>query len=91
MPSGTCTICGCTDHRPCFGAPGDGTIEAAFVQRLVPDHDLLAVGRTCMWLDSAQTLCSAHSAGELARHGFAVARHGNGLFEFGLGFGGDPC
>ncbi len=89
--SGTCVICGCTDDRPCLGAAVSSVVEVAWVKRLVSERELLAPGTTCSWLDSAQTFCSAHSAGELAVHGFAIARHGNGLFEFGLGFGGDPC
>jgi hypothetical protein len=92
MPSGTCVICGCTDDRPCLGAAVYASVlEVAWVCRLVPDQDLLNAGETCMWLDGGHTICSAHPAEELAEFGFAVARHGHGLFEFGLGFGGDPC
>jgi len=82
----TCIICGCSDDRPCLGAAIFASIvEAAWVHRLVPEEDLLAAGSTCSWLDQGHTICSAHPAEELASYGFAVARHGNGLFEFGLG------
>ena len=86
--SGTCIICGCTDDRPCLGgAVYTASAEIAFVQRLVPEENILAGGATCFWLDTEHTMCSAHSATDLARHGFAVARHGDGLSEFGLGVG----
>ncbi|MBN1441684.1 MAG: hypothetical protein JXA90_03195 [Planctomycetes bacterium] len=92
--TGTCTICGCTDDSPCLGAAVYASVlEAAWARRLVPDGNLLPAGKYCYWLDGKHTICSAHAAGELALHGFAVARHGDGFSEFGLLSvgGGDPC
>jgi hypothetical protein len=84
--SGTCRICGCTDHRPCWGGdPRASAGEEAFVKRLVSDENLLPVGEACMWMDKARTICSAHPTDELASYGLAIARRGNGLSEFGLG------
>ena len=93
MLRGTCIICGCTDDRPCLGAAVYASaLEANWVQRLVPEEDLLAAGDACYWLDGAHTICSAHPAGELTLHGFAVARNGDGFSEYGLlQPGGDPC
>jgi len=69
MNPGTCSICGCSDFRPCVG----GVIfPDKNVHRMVNDKELLGPGESCFWLDVDATICSAHTLEEFEAAGVDV-------------------